>query len=177
VDFDFDHGLFHMVVANISNVPAYRVTVSFDKKFHGLGGKCDLSCLRMFRRIEFLAPQKRIETLLDTSGAYFQRREPTRITATISYRDGQQYAYERSITHDLSIYKDVAYVLKPAGRIRRRLLRRVQPGTRQPENKTMAVLRERPYSISISWLISAPATPMESRRASRRSSCRMSGWT
>lgn len=115
VDFHFEHGLFHVVVANIGNVPAYRVAVTFDKKFHGLGGQCDVSSLRMFRRIEFLAPQKRIETLLDTSSAYFQRREPTRITATISYRDGQQRSYERSITHDLSIYKDVAYVLKPAG--------------------------------------------------------------
>ena len=114
VDFQFDCGLFHVVVANVSTVAAYRIAVSFDKKFHGLGGQCEVSALRMFRRIEFLAPQKRIQTLLDTSSAYFQRREPTRITATISYRDGQKRSYERSITHDLSIYKDVAYVLKPA---------------------------------------------------------------
>lgn len=114
VDFDFDHGLFHVAVANVSSVPAYRIAVRFDKQFHGLGGRCDVSSLRMFRRIEFLAPWKRIETLLDTSSAYFQRREPTRITAIISYRDAQQRSYERHITHDLNIYKDVAYLLRPA---------------------------------------------------------------
>jgi hypothetical protein len=114
VDFHFDHGLFHVAVANVSNAPAYRVTVSFDKKFRGLGGRCEVSSLRMFRRIEFLAPHQRVETFLDTSSAYFQRREPTRIAALISYRDGQRRGYERHITHDLSIYKDVAYLVKPA---------------------------------------------------------------
>jgi|KBSSwiStaDraftv2_1062776.scaffolds.fasta_scaffold100069_2 hypothetical protein len=114
VDFLFDHGLFHVAVENVSDAPAYLVSVTFDKKFRGLGGATEVSSLPLFRRVAFLAPRKRIETFLDTSSAYFQRREPTRLTAMISFRDARQRPYERRITHDLSIYKDVTYLLKPA---------------------------------------------------------------
>jgi hypothetical protein len=115
VDFVFDRGLFHVAVANVSDAPAYLVSVKFDKKFRGLGGKREVSSLPLFRQIQFLAPRKRIETFLDTSSAYFQRREPTRITALISFRDARRRVYERRITHDLSIYEDVTYLLNPAG--------------------------------------------------------------
>ncbi|MDQ3697402.1 MAG: hypothetical protein M3373_05185 [Gemmatimonadota bacterium] len=115
VDFTFDRGLLHVAVVNAGDAAAYRVRVAFDKPFHGLGGTCEVSALRMFRLIEFLAPQKRIETFLDTSSAYFARREPTRLTATISFRDAQRRKHTRDITHDLGIYKDIAYVVSPAG--------------------------------------------------------------
>lgn len=114
VDFVFDRGLFHVAVANVGDAPAYQVAVRFDKKFRGLGGRQVVSALPLFRRLPFLAPHKRIETFLDTSRAYFRRREPTRLTATISFRDARRRRYERRITHDLSIYKDVAFVLPPA---------------------------------------------------------------
>jgi hypothetical protein len=113
VDFAFHCGVFHIVVENIGTAPAYRVSVKFSRKFHGLGGRQEMSGLRLFRRIEFLAPHKKIEILLDTSGAYFQRREPTRLIALISFRDVRRRSYERRIVHDLSIYKDVSYLLKP----------------------------------------------------------------
>ena len=115
VDFLFDHGLFHVAVENVSDAPAYLVSVTFDKKFRGLGGATEVSALPLFRRIAFLAPRKRIETFLDTSSAYFQRREPTRLTAMISFRDARRRSHERRITHDLSIYKDVTYLLRSAG--------------------------------------------------------------
>jgi hypothetical protein len=115
VDFLFDHGLFHVAVINIGEAPAYSVSVKFDKTFRGLGGTQDVSALPLFRRIKFLAPHRQIETFLDTSSAYFRRGEPTRLTAVISFRDARRRPYERRIAHDLSIYKNVAYVLPPAG--------------------------------------------------------------
>lgn len=115
VDFVFNCGLFHIVVANVSATPAYRVSVTFDRKFHGLGGRQEISGLRLFRCIEFLAPHRSIETFLDGSDAYFQRREPTRLAATVAFRDAQRRLFERRIVHDLSIYKNVSYLLKPAG--------------------------------------------------------------
>ena len=113
LDFVFEQGLFHVVVANISDACAYSVSVKFDKPFRGLGGTTEVSSLPLFRQIPFLAPRKRIETFLDTSYAYFQRREPTRITAIISFRDAERRMYERRITHDLSIYKQVTFLSKP----------------------------------------------------------------
>ena len=81
---------------------------------HGLGGGREMSSLRLFRRIGFLAPHKRIETFLDSSDAYFARREPTRLRALITYRDGAGRRHERETRHDLSIYRDLAYLTPPA---------------------------------------------------------------
>ena len=112
VDFIFRQGELHIAVANVSGVPAHNVLVSFDKAFRGLGGKRDYSSLALFKRLFFLAPYKSIETFMDTSTGYFARREPTRITATVTYRDAQGQTYERRIVHDLAIYKDIAYVVQ-----------------------------------------------------------------
>lgn len=111
LDFRFERGLLYIALANISAVPAYRVSVRFDKPFHGLGGECEISGLRLFRRVEFLAPHKRIETLLDSSQAYFQRREPTLIETTVSFRDANGKSHTRRIIHDLRIYQDVTYLV------------------------------------------------------------------
>lgn len=111
LDFRFEQGLLYIALVNISAVPAYRVSVRFDKPFRGLGGECDVSSLRLFRRVEFLAPHKRIETLLDSSHAYFQRREPSAIKATVSFRDAAGKAHTREILHDLRIYQDLSYVV------------------------------------------------------------------
>ena len=113
VDFVFDRGLFHLVVENIGATPAYRVSVKFNREFRGMGGTQEMSGLRLFRCIEFLAPHKRIEMFLDTSSAYFQRREPTRLTASILFRDARRRSYERRIVHDLSIYRDLSYLVGP----------------------------------------------------------------
>jgi hypothetical protein len=111
VDFRFDHGLLYIALVNLSAFSAYRVSVRFDKPFHGLGGECEISGLRLFQRVEFLAPHKRIETLLDSSQAYFRRREPTLIKATVSFRDANGKPHTRRIIHDLKIYQDVSYVV------------------------------------------------------------------
>ena len=111
VDFRFEQGLLYIALENISAVPAYRVSVRFDKTFRGLDGNCEISSLRLFRRVEFLAPQRRIETLLDSSRAYFQRREPTSIKAIVTFRDAAGKAHTREILHDLKIYQDLTYVV------------------------------------------------------------------
>jgi hypothetical protein len=111
LDVRFEQGLLFLALINISDVPAYRVSVRFEKKFRGLGGECEVSALRLFRRVEFLAPHKRIETLLDSSRAYFQRREPTVIKARLAFRDAGGKPHQREVVHDLAIYKTVSYVV------------------------------------------------------------------
>ncbi|MEO7963858.1 MAG: hypothetical protein ABIT38_08110, partial [Gemmatimonadaceae bacterium] len=49
--------------------------------------------------------------LLDSSADYFARREPTDIVASVSYNDREGNRYERRIAHDLSIYRDLAYLV------------------------------------------------------------------
>jgi len=114
LDFRFEQGLLYIALVNIGSVPAYRVSVQFDKPFRGLGGECVISALRLFRKVEFLAPHKRIETLLDSSRAYFQRREPTLISAKVSFRDVAGKTHTRKIVHDLKIYQELSYVVSHA---------------------------------------------------------------
>jgi hypothetical protein len=110
LDVEFDQGLLWLVVANIGERPALAAQVRFDKPFRGLGGSVEVSALRLFRRIEFLPPGKEIRTLLDSSSAYFARKEPTKLAATIAFRDDGGQAFERRVVHDLAIYRDIAYV-------------------------------------------------------------------
>lgn len=115
VDFVFEDGLFHVAIENIGERPAVDVSVAFDKAFRGAGGERVTSNLPLFRGIPFLAPRRRISTFLDASAAYFARREPTRIAATVTYADRSGLKYEDVIRHDLEIYRDVVSVTRPAG--------------------------------------------------------------
>lgn len=110
VDFIFEDGLFFISVANIGDAPALKVSVKFDKDIRGVDGSQVVSSLPLFRNIEFLAPQREIRTFLDSSTAYFGRREPTRIAAALSYRDQHKVKYATTIRHDLGIYKQIGYV-------------------------------------------------------------------
>jgi hypothetical protein len=110
VDFEFERGLLFVGVRNLGARPALEVSTRFDKPFRGLGGTRKMNGLALFKRIEFLAPRKEIRTLLDSSAAYFARDEPTLLTATVSYRTAAGERRRHAITHDLSIYRDLAYV-------------------------------------------------------------------
>lgn len=108
VDFVFDNGLFFISVSNISDRPAYKVSVKFSHKIFGLGGVREVSALPLFRNIEFLAPRKNIVTFLDSSDSYFARNQPTKVTVEVSYRDPEGESHKISIAHDLEIYRDLA---------------------------------------------------------------------
>jgi len=114
VDFVFDRGLFFIAVRNISEQPAYKVSVKFNQKLFGLGGAREVSALPLFRNIEFLAPQKEIATLLDSSDSYFARKQPTKVKVQISYRDADGNEHNVSIAHDLDIYRTLAFIGRPA---------------------------------------------------------------
>jgi hypothetical protein len=109
VDFVFDDGLFFISVSNISDKPAYRVSVTFDREICRLDGK-DIAALPLFRNIEFLAPHKEIVMFLDSSASYFSQGRPTKVSARISYQDAQGTKKGATIRHDLAIYKALGYI-------------------------------------------------------------------
>jgi hypothetical protein len=108
VDFLVDRGLLFVALHNIGGASAYEVVTRFDRPFHGLGGRKDLSRLALFRSLLFLPPGKQISQLIDHLDAYFQRDEPTRLTATIAYADRNGVRYKEIVPHDLEIYRDRA---------------------------------------------------------------------
>ena len=61
-----------------------------------------------------LAPGKEIRTLVDSSAAYFARKEPTKLEIAVTYRDEDGARRQATIAHDLGIYRDLAYVAPAA---------------------------------------------------------------
>jgi hypothetical protein len=112
VDFQADQALLFVVLKNIGARSAYRVTTKFDPAFHGLDGRKCISALQLFRYLLFMPPGKEFIQLVDPIGAYFRRREPGRITATISYEDREGHKFKDVISHDLRIYRDLGFTSK-----------------------------------------------------------------
>ena len=110
VEFLFDQGLLFISVNNIGARPALKVSVKFNKKFFGLGGKKEFSALPLFKNIEFLGPKREIVTLLDNSSSYFATKQPTKISARVSYSDPEEQKYETTINYDLEIYRELVYL-------------------------------------------------------------------
>ena len=109
VDFIFEEGLLFISIKNISDDPAFRVSIEFDKKIIGVSGRKEISSLPLFRNIEFLAPNKEIKTFLDTSESYFSRKQPENISIKISYKNKEGKLISGIINHDLGIYKEIGY--------------------------------------------------------------------
>jgi hypothetical protein len=112
VDFIFDDGLFFITISNLSDQPAYKVSVKFDCRIYGFGGK-DICALPLFGNIEFLAPHKTITTFLDSSGSYFSNRGATKISARITYHDFRGTKKVATIRHDLEIYREIGFIRRP----------------------------------------------------------------
>jgi hypothetical protein len=116
VDFVIEEGVLYVTVANIGERPALKVSCRFEPGFRGLGGSVEISRLPLFRNIEYLAPRKEIRTLVDSSAAYFARKEPTKLQVAITYRDESGTRRQAAIKHDLGIYRDLAYVVPSRAR-------------------------------------------------------------
>jgi hypothetical protein len=114
VDFVFDRGLLSIFIKNIGARPAFGVRVEFSHKLMGAGGSTEISALPLFRALEFLPGGKDIGTILDSSVSYFRNRQPTEITTRISYQDARGQKFFHSIRHNLEIYRDIGYPIRPS---------------------------------------------------------------
>jgi hypothetical protein len=110
LDVVFEDGLLFLALRNIGSRPALAISTEFGRPLLGLGGTKEVSALPLFKRLEFLAPGREIRTLLDSSASWFRRRQATKIAARIAYRDEEGGHYTTSVKHDLTVYREVAYV-------------------------------------------------------------------
>ncbi len=109
LDVQFDDGILSILMTNIGDSAATKVSTALDKKIVGLGGTREINGLNILKEITFFPPHKTFTFLLDSASSYFAREEPTTFTATISYSDSAGKAYSEKITHDLEIYRDLPY--------------------------------------------------------------------
>lgn len=113
LDVEFEDGLLFLVLANLGPGPAHRVRVRFDAPLTGLGGARRIDRLRLFRRLEFLGPERRIRVFLDRSALLFARGQPTAVAVTVGWRNDDGSRGERRIGHDLDVYRDLPYLEVP----------------------------------------------------------------
>jgi hypothetical protein len=108
VDVAFEDGVLYLELANLASRPALNVTCKFDPPLVDVQGR-DVSKLRLFRRVEFLGPGRRLRTLLDSVPGYFRRDAPTRAVVTVEYERPGQRRRATTVTHDLELYRELAY--------------------------------------------------------------------
>lgn len=107
VDFGVEDGLLSVHLKNVGRRSAYRVATKFDKAFYGLNGHKCISDMRLFRKLDFMAPEKQFSQFVDTLANYARRKQPLRLKATVSYRDREGNRFEDTIVHDLRIYLEL----------------------------------------------------------------------
>jgi hypothetical protein len=112
VDFQVERGLLFVVLKNIGSSSAWQVVTRFDCVFHGSGGRTSVPGLALFRGVGFMPPGKQFVQLVDPLSAYYSRREPLRITATVSYVDRDGRTYQERMPHDLDVYRELDDILR-----------------------------------------------------------------
>jgi hypothetical protein len=108
VDVVLEDGVLYLELANLADRPALAVTCAFDPPLVDVLGR-DVSRLRLFRRMEFLGPGRRVRTLLDSVPGYFAREAPARTVVTVKYQRPGERRRSTAVTHDLQVYRELAY--------------------------------------------------------------------
>ena len=105
VDVVFDAGLLYLELVNLGDDPAVDVTSSFEPALVDAHGR-DVSELLLFRRLGFLAPGRRIRTLLGPSSAYSES-----VAVEVQYSRAGSERQTTRITHELATFRELAYVV------------------------------------------------------------------
>jgi hypothetical protein len=108
VDVVFEEGVLYLELANLAERPALNVMCSFDPPLVDVEGR-DVSQLRLFRRVEFLGPGRRVRTLLDSVERYFERNAATRVAVAVEYERPGEPRRTTKVPHDLELYRELAY--------------------------------------------------------------------
>jgi hypothetical protein len=105
VDVVFDAGLLYLELVNLGEAPALDVTSSFEPPLVDAHGR-DVSELLLFRRLGFLAPGRRIRTLLGPSSVYSES-----VTVQVEYSRAGRERHRTRISHELAAFRELAYVV------------------------------------------------------------------
>ena len=108
VDVTFEGGVLYLELVNLADRPALDVRCSFDPPLADAQGR-DVATLRLFRRVEFLGPGRRLGTLLDSVPGYFARKAPPRVAITVEFKRPGESRQATTVTHDLRLYRELAY--------------------------------------------------------------------
>jgi hypothetical protein len=114
LDVDCEGGLLFLVLRNIGDDLACRVSVKFSPDLVGLGGERIVSDAAIFRRLAYLPPQKSIRVFLDAAPMFFARSAQSSFRARVQYRNRGGEEFSDTFTHDLDVYRDLPEIAAPA---------------------------------------------------------------
>jgi len=109
-DVIFEDGLLFFEISNRATVSVANVVAVFHKPMLAPDGVTDLTSLRIFKGISFLAPGKAIRVFVDSVPSYFARRQPNIVHVVMTWREEREIV-SRKIAHDLRIYRDLPYIV------------------------------------------------------------------
>jgi hypothetical protein len=109
VDVVLEDGVLYLELANLADRPALNVSCSFEPPLVDAAGR-DVSRLRLFRRVPFVGPRRRIRTLLDSVAGSFGRKTPKRVTIVVRYQRPGEPPRESTVAHDLELFRELAHL-------------------------------------------------------------------
>ena len=109
VDVAFEHGVLFLELANLADRPALNVACSFDPPLVDVEGR-DVSGLRLFRRVVFLGPGRRIRSLLDSPSGHFGRAGAARVRITVEFERPDGPRETRTVAHDFELFRELAHL-------------------------------------------------------------------
>jgi hypothetical protein len=105
VDVVFETGLLYVELANLGDRPAVDVSCSFEPSLVDAHGR-PLADPALFRHLSFLAPRRRIRSLLGPSAGYSET-----LSVKVEYgRPGGDRETTR-LSHDLAVFGELSYVV------------------------------------------------------------------
>lgn len=104
-------GLLWLIVENVGDESAHRITVRFSRKLMGLGGDVEVSALPLFQDLGFLAAGKRHRIVLDRADRQLRGRRSHVFTAVVEFEDDRGRSHTTKQRHNLGIY--AAYPTTP----------------------------------------------------------------
>ena len=106
LDTALDDGLLWLIVENVGDESAHRISVRFSRKLMGLGGDVEVSDLPLFNDLGFLAPGKHHRIVLDRADLFLTGRRTHVFTAVVSFEDDRGRPHTTKARHNLAIYKE-----------------------------------------------------------------------
>lgn len=99
-------GLLWLIVENVGDEPAHKISVRFSRVLMGLGGSVEISALPLFRDLGFLAPGKSHRVVLDRADLHLRGRRRHVFTAVVEFSDGRGRSLSSRQRHNLDIYRE-----------------------------------------------------------------------
>jgi len=113
LDVEYDRGALYLVLANDGAGLARDVAVRFARPLRGVGGERDVASLAVFANLPLLRAGKGLRVFLDVAALLFRRRQATRFSAVVTYRDRDGRRFSDEFRHDLAIWRDFGEVVRP----------------------------------------------------------------